>query len=335
MEKGTLGRLMMVVVIMVFVTALTQGQEKLGQTGLQILDIGMSPRAEALGGAFVVAGTEADALFYNPAGIARSTTTFDVTINRVQWFADMNYNSIGLTIRPWEGDYGVFGLSFMNGDYGDFYGTRVAAGTPAGYEDTGIFSPTAFSVGLTYARQLTDRFGIGAQAKYVTQHLGSNILTYGGPEVTNEVGGFAFDFGLIYKTPIEGFDFGMSIKNFATDFKYEQYSFEAPLTFRIGVQFRMLPLFGATSENHNFLLLADAVHPRDSGEHLDVGAEYTFQGLISLRGGYKFNYSELGITGGIGVNYDVMKGLNVRVNYSYGSFGIWSAVHRFSVGFTM
>src|SRR5512140_118276 len=165
MEKGKFGRSMMLVVIMLVVAAVTQGQEKLGQTGMQILDIGMSPRAEALGGAFVVAGDQADALFYNPAGIAQGTSSFDIAINRVQWFADMNYNSIGASFRPWNGDYGVFGLSFINADYGDFYGTRVAAGTPAGYEDTGIFSPTAFALGLGYAKSLTDRFSIGGQVK--------------------------------------------------------------------------------------------------------------------------------------------------------------------------
>ncbi len=335
MEKGKRCRAMMLVVIMVLVPALAQGQEKLAQTGLQFLDIGVSARAEAMGGAFVLAGDNADALFYNPAGIARSTTMFDVSVNRVQWFADMNYNAIGVTYRPVSGDYGVFGLSFLNADYGDFYGTRVAAGTPAGYEDTGIFTPTAFALGLSYARQLSERFSIGGQAKYLTQDLGTNILTFGGSEKKNSVSGFAFDFGVMYRTPIEGFDFGMSIKNFATDFKFEQYSFEAPLAFRVGLQFRVLELTGLSAENHDFLVVADAVHPRDSNEHLDLGAEYTFDRHVSLRVGYKVNYSEQGLTGGLGVNYDIVQGLNVRVNYAYGTFGLWSAVHRFSVGLSM
>lgn len=335
MEKGKRCRAMMLVVIMVLVPALAQGQEKLAQTGLQFLDIGVAARAEALGGAFVLAGNNADALFYNPAGIAQSTTTFDVSMNRVQWFADMNYNAIGVAYRPWSGDYGVFGLSFLNADYGDFYGTRVAAGTPAGYEDTGVFTPTAFALGLGYGKQLSERFSIGGQAKYVKQDLGSNNLTFGSSEKKNSVSGFAFDFGMIYKTPIEGFDFGMSIKNFATDFKFEQYSFEAPLTFRVGLAFRVLELASLSAEGQSLLVVADAVHPRDSNEHLDVGAEYTFYKLVSLRVGYKFNYSEQGVTGGLGVNYDLVEGLNVRANYSYGTFGIWSAVHRFSIGLSL
>ncbi len=335
MEKGKRCSLMIVAIIMIVLPALVQGQEKLGQTGMQILDIGMSPRAEAMGGAFVVTGNDADALFYNPAGVSQQTATVDLIANRVQWFADMNYNAVAVAYRPWSGDYGVFGLSFVNADYGDFYGTRVAPGTPAGYEDTGIFTPTAFVVGLGYAKELTDRFNIGGQVKYVGQNLGSNILDVGGPEKKNSVSGLAFDFGMIYRTPIEGFDFGMTIRNFATDFKYEQYSFEAPLTFRVGVEFRVLDLLGAPDPDHNIIVVADAVHPRDAGEHLDLGTEYTFAKYVSFRLGYKVNYSEQGLTGGLGVNYDVVSGLNLRVNYAYASFGIWNAVHRFSIGITM
>ena len=156
MNKGKRCSLLTAAIIMTVLPALMQAQEKLAQTGLQILDIGMSARAEAMGGAFVIAGAGADALFYNPAGTAQGTATVDLTANRVQWFADMQYNAFAVAFRPWSGDYGVFGLSFVNADYGDFYGTRVAAGTPAGYEDTGIFSPTNCSTDCTKNFALTD-----------------------------------------------------------------------------------------------------------------------------------------------------------------------------------
>jgi opacity protein-like surface antigen len=334
MKKGTRYTTNLMFVLLLL-PAVALGQEKLAQTGLQFLDVGFSPRAEAMGGAFVLAGNNADALFYNPAGIAKVNADYDLTLNRVQWFADINYNAVGATYRPFSGEYGVFGLSLINAGYGDFYGTRVAAGTREGYEDTGVFSPTAIAIGLGYGNQLNDRFSIGGQIKYVRQSLGSNMLTAGGSEKTNEVSGLAFDFGMMYATGIKGFDFGMSIKNFATDFKYEQYSFEAPLTFRVGVSFRVFELMGMSDSNQDLLVVADAVHPRDSGEHLDMGAEYTFSKMVSVRVGYKLNYSEQGFTAGIGLNQDLTSKLNVRVNYGYGSFGIWSSVHRFSVGLSI
>jgi hypothetical protein len=335
MKKGTLQFTGMIVIILLLLPALMHGQEKLAQTGLQFLDIGLSPRAEALGGAFVLAGDNADALFYNPAGIAKMRTSYDFTLNRVQWFADIKYNAIGATYQPASGEYGVFGLSFLNAAYGDFYATRVAAGTAEGYQDIGIFSPTALAIGLSYGKQLSDNFSIGGQVKYVRQDLGSNIMTAGGPTKANLVSGFAFDFGMMYSTAIKGFDFGMSIKNFATDFKFEQYSFEAPLTFRVGVSLKVLQLMGMSESGQDILVVADAVHPRDSGEHLDLGAEYTFFKMVSLRVGYKVNYSEQGFTAGVGLNQDLASSMNVRFGYAYGSFGIWNAVHRFSVGVSL
>lgn len=334
--KNGKGRFPKVIMLMLMLLpAIANGQGKLAQTGLQFLDIGVSPRAEGMGGAFVIAGSKADALFYNPAGIARDNTTYDIMFSRVQWFADIGYNAVGIAYTPFSGEYGVFGLSFQNGDYGDFYGTKVSSGSSSGYEDTGIFSPTAFAIGLSYGKQLTDKFSIGGQVKYVSQTLGSNILVAGGSSKDNSVSGFAFDFGMIYSTGIKGFDFGMLIKNFGTDFKYEQYSFEAPLTFRIGLSLKVFELAGMTDSGQELRLVADAVHPRDYGEHLDLGAEYGLYKVVSLRLGYKVNYSEQGFTAGIGLNYDVASDLNLRVDYGYGSFGIWDSVHRFSVGFSL
>ncbi len=335
MKKGTQHFASMMIIMMSLLPMMSYGQEKLAQTGLQFLDIGMSTRAEAMGGAFVLAGDNADALFYNPAGIAKTSTQYDLTLNTVQWFADIRYNAIGAIYRPLSGEYGVFGLSFLNASYGDFYGTRVAAGTSEGYQDIGIFSPTAFAVGISYAKELTESFSIGGQVKYLQQNLGSNILEPGGPEKKNSVSGLAFDFGMTYATAIKGFDFGMSMRNFATDFTYEQYGFEAPLTFRVGVSLNVLELLSISEASQEFLVVADAVHPRDSGEHLDLGGEYTFNKMVSLRAGYKVNYSEQGFTAGIGVNQDLLSSVNVRVGYAYGSFGIWNNVHRFSVGMSL
>ncbi len=324
------------VILLMLIPAVIYGQGKLAQTGLQFLQIGVSPRAEAMAGAYVLAGDNSEALFYNVAGITKSTTTFDVSLDRVQWFADIGYNALGVTFQPYDGKYGVFGLSFRNANYGDFYGTRVDAASSNGYDNTGIFSPTAYAIGLAYAKQLTDKFRIGGQVKYLKQTLGDNILTFGGPQLQNEVSGFAFDFGMIYSTGIRGFDFGMDIKNFAADFKYQQYAFEAPLTFRIGLSLNVFELTGLQDKlGQDLLIVADAVHPRDYGEHLNLGAEYKLYKMVSLRVGYKVNYSEESFTAGLGLNYDLSGSINMRVDYSYGAFGIWNNVQRFSLGFSL
>ncbi len=57
-------------------------------------------------------------------------------------------------------------------DYGDFYGTR-RANNDQGFEETGVFSPASYAVGLAYSRKVSDRFSFGVHVKYAGQDLGS------------------------------------------------------------------------------------------------------------------------------------------------------------------
>jgi hypothetical protein len=111
------------------------------------------------------------------------TGIVDATASINQWIADIRHNSVSLAVKPFDGDYGVLGLSLQYVDYGDFYGTRVNPFAPLGYDETGIFTLNALAVGVGYAKQLTDRFSIGGQIRFVHQDLGesttavnSNIL---------------------------------------------------------------------------------------------------------------------------------------------------------------
>ena len=55
-----------------------------------------------------------------------------------------------------------------------------------------------------------------------------------------------------------------------------------PLTFRIGVAMDVL-----NNEENRVTIAADALHPTDNDESLNVGAEYMYNNLIAFRVGYK------------------------------------------------
>jgi len=60
------------------------------------------------------------------------------------------------------------------------------------------------------------------------------------------------------------------------------------------------------NEEHRVTLAADALHPNDNNESLNVGGEYMFNNLIAFRVGYKslfLDNSEEGLTAGVGLNY--------------------------------
>ena len=60
----------------------------------------------------------------------------------------------------------------------------------------------------------------------------------------------------------------------------------------------------------NLIIAVDALHPNDDVEYVNVGAEYTFNNMVSLRGGYKTLFaenSEEGLSLGGGLKYRIME----------------------------
>lgn len=308
-------------------------QKKLAQTGFQFLSVGTDARATGMGEAYTTVEGSSASLFYNPAGMARIPNFVEVIASRTTWIADIDYITGSMAVRPWRGQYGVLGISFMAIDYGELQGT-VVADNEQGFIETGNFSPSAYAVGIGYANDLTDRFAVGGQIKIVSQSLGNSIIPIGAADsketttkhYSEEV--VAFDFGTLYKTGFKSLAFGMCVRNFAEEVKYEREGFQLPLTFKVGFSMNVMDFMPSFAKDHGFLLSIDAVHPRDFPEYLNIGAEYTFMKLLSLRGGYITQQDDYGLAAGFGVN---VYGMNF--DYSYTPFDIFEDINRFSVKF--
>lgn len=303
--------------------------KKVAQSGLQFLKIDMSARAAAMGGSYIMINNDASSVFYNPAGLAKMQNTWDFNVIRTQWIADISYlgGAAAYNMENW----GTVGLSFMTASYGDdIIGTRYATNAQ-GYVETGKLSVGAYTVGLSYAKALTDKFMIGGQVKYCYQHLGDSYIDTTGTLQRNEVKGFAFDFGTIFYPGWKSFRLGMSVRNFSPEFKYYQDGFELPLTFTIGFAMDVMDFIGKHEDP--LLISVDAVHPRDYSDRINLGAEYSFMNSVFLRAGYKFNYDNEGFTAGLGLMQN-FAGVNVKVDYSYSTMKYFDGIHRISFGFS-
>jgi hypothetical protein len=296
--------------------------KKVGQTGLQFLKVGVGARPAAMGEAFAMVGNDANALFYNPAGIAKMPSKFDILASMTNWIADIKYNAAGLVING--GNLGNFGISIISANYPKVIGTRVAA-TEKGYVETGDIEPSAFSAGLVYARSLTDKFTVGGQIRYASQSLGSNLFV-DSSVVKNRVSGLTYDFGTIFYPGFKSLRLGMNIVNFSAQFKYEETPFQLPLTFKISFAMDVLDFWGEHAGN-SLVLCFDAIHPRDYTERIHIGGEYWFKDLIAIRAGYKFNYDEESLSAGFGFKYH-----GIKLDYAYSAFGVFGAVNRFTIG---
>ncbi len=309
--------------------------EKLAQTGFKFLSVPVSPRAAAMADALTaVESNSAISMFYNPAGMARLNSTFDVVAGQTQWIADIKYNIASVAISPMNGAYGVFGLSLETVSYGDIIGT-LRFDNERGYLEYGEAglsnpSPSALSIGLGYARALTDRFSVGGVVKYAQQDLDSGVLrsTSGGYETKkNDMSTVAVDFGVLYRTGFRSLNFAMSARNFSRELQYEEENFELPLTFRIGLSMDMIDLTSMDRNMHSLRVAVDAERPRDFAEQLRVGGEYMFYNTLAIRAGYVFPTDEQGVNLGVGLQQSVGS-FGIGADYSYSDFGVFDVVHR-------
>jgi opacity protein-like surface antigen len=207
--------------------------------------------------------------------------------------------------------------------------------TEKGFIDTGTFGPTAFAVGFGYAKALTDRFSVGGHIRYVNQKLGSSTVPVGEvsegvtKEVNNDLSVWSFDFGTIYRTGFKSLVFGMSVRNFSQEVKFESEGFQLPLTFKMGISMDVFDLLMENNATHALLVSVDAVHPRDYSEQLNFGAEYTMMNLLAFRLGYMYNRDEEDITAGFGVQTKFGDRM-VALDYAYTPFGVFNNVQRLS-----
>lgn len=315
-------------------------EKKLAQTGFQFLSVPTEARASAMGEAFTTIAGNSSSIFYNPANLARTNSFMDAAISRNDWIADITYTAGSIAFNPFRGNYGTVGISVLSVDYGEFLGTVVDPTTEKGFMDTGTFAPSNFSVGLGYAKALTDRFSVGGQVKYVNQELGQSTLPVGEAAegitttVDNKVDVIAFDFGTVYKTGFKSFVFGMSVRNFSQEIKYQNEGFQLPLTFSIGASMNVMDFFEGLGNMHSLLVSIDALHPRSYSERLNIGVEYIFAGILALRAGYLYNYDERDITAGFGVQKE-FGNRNIAIDYAYTPFGVFDHVQRMTFRFAL
>ena len=316
--------------------------EKKAQVGFRFLENPVS--AEIIGrgtaGVTLVSDANAAGIFWNPALLGWNTSTLDVSLHRTQGIADININALAAAVDLW--GFGVLGVSVLVMDYGDFYGTRIAA-NEEGFEETETFSPKAYALGLAFSQKVTERFSYGVHARYAFQDLGSAWVGPVGLTLTDPTmiptlrpysdGAWALDVGACYDFQYNGVRFGASLQNISREIRYESEAFPMPFAVNFGVTVEPLQFFIDDEGGRALVLTAESRHPRDYREKLKFGAEYRLFRAFIARVGYMTNYDERGLTAGVGVR-QALGDVPLRFDYAYQAFGIFGAVHHFTLGVT-
>lgn len=299
------------------------GQEnfnKVAQSGMQYLKIGVGAETVGRGEAGISLVKGVSAMFWNPAGLSELDKS-EFFFSHNSWIADISLNAIGTGINL--ENWGVFGANVVWMDYGELHKTSVARTQEEsgkyGYVDEGVFSPSDIALGLTYSKKISTQFSFGGQIRYLYENYGSNVTinSSGNESVTNNImSAICFDFGTLYYPGFKSLAIAMTVQNFSTDLKYEHESFSTPLTFKIGLSMNMLD-FWENASRSSLLFAVDAIHPRDFSERMNLGLEYNYLGLFSIRCGYRMNYDMGNFTAGAGVRYSISNSMGIKFDISY------------------
>ncbi|MFA6318965.1 MAG: PorV/PorQ family protein [Elusimicrobiota bacterium] len=281
-----------------------------GETA-QFLKIGVGARAVGLGGAYTAVGEDVTAMAWNPGGLA-SMEKREVGAMYADLVAETRYSFLGYG-HPTK--YGTFGAGLIYMGQGSLDGRDSQGRTSGG------FTASDMAFGVSYARTVLPKLGLGLNAKLVRVNIGSDT-------------GYAaaFDLGSRYGMGRVGpgsLSLGLAVQNLGPGITLLSESSQLPLTLASGVGYQ-LP-FGLT------VGLDFRNRPYSGSSEVSLGSELALGSQLALRMGYAsthglisgaYKTSELmGLAAGFGV-----KALGMSLDYSMTPLGGLGNSHRVSLG---
>lgn len=283
---------------------------KAGTSAFSFLKIGVGARPLGLGGAYVSVAEDANALYWNPAGISQLKGQ-QLTLSYVNYLLDIHSGFVGYVLprddRLWLGA----ALNYFS--YGEFQRTTVE--DPTG-EQLGTFGAMDLSLAFSGAYVMSPGFSLGGTAKVIYGKL---------EDYSSDA--YALDLGGLYVLPDGRTRVGLSLQNLG--FQRSGYSSDdkdglAPIL-RVGAsrQLEGLPL----------LLSVDGYKPTDHHFNVNLGGEIHPAETFSLRLGW----SSLGLDQQVGTDKDNLAGFSggvgvkwqtYHLDYSYSSMAELGEVHR-------
>jgi hypothetical protein len=275
--------------LLVNMAAFAGGGNRVGtSSGVQLL-IPIGARYLGMSGAAAAFCEGVESIYWNPAGMAKMPTQANAMFSYMPWIADIgvSYGAVAVDM----GGFGVLGTSIKALSIGE-----IAVTTADQPDGTGeIFSPTFFTMTLSYAKQLTDQVAFGTNLNVISERLPRASAT-----------GVSIDAGIQYKNVggVEGLLLGVVMKHIGPNMQYdgpglyrvatddnsakatsnlkiEAGSFELPSQVEIALAYQkeVSDIGSVTAtylfQNNNFL------HDMNT-----LGGEFNFKDLAFIRAGY-------------------------------------------------
>jgi len=287
-----------------------------GSTGAVELKIPVGPRAIAMGQAFVATADDANAVYWNPAGLCQMggthiTAQYDVFIETVRY----DYFAIGSKVS----NDAALGAGVKLVSTGTDPGTN-ADGTPSGLN----VGESYMDIDLAGAYRVSYNFDLGLTVKYISKNLAS----------ANTASDFAVDIGGLYHTPVPHLTAGFNLQNIGPGMKFYQVADPLPFNVKVGVAYKMF--------EDNFTVDYDMNFPNDNAISANLGGEYWYKDTLVGRFGYQFqgtiDQNQVGIGGkaglylGAGVKIAAFKNY-IGLDYAWTDDGFLGSNHHFALDF--
>jgi len=286
--------------------ALAGTEERLGTGGSATSRIMVGARSVGLAYSDLASVTGVEAMFGNPAGLAAGPAGTEVLFSHANYIADMNLNYVAIAQSV--GGMGRVGFTVKVLSIGDII--RTTEDAPDGTGD--IIQPTFTTLGLSYAKSLTDRVNFGGSVKLISE----KIMQTGATNVS-------FDFGFQYDTGVRGIRLGAAMQNFGSAQHFSGEDLDRNLllpeddpqsanrTLSLSTAQAELPALFTGSASYPVMAGVNAltfhgVYQSNSFnvDEFRVGGEYAYRHQFALRLGYRItsaNSDIFGLTYGLGV----------------------------------
>ncbi len=358
-------KLLSLILVLFFLPAFFTGLFAQGEATVLFLMINPGARQGGMGETGVALADDANAIYWNPAGLAFQYEEPEVdrkgeaTLMHVNWLPQFNLGDMYYDYAA--GRYHIegigmvgFGIQYIN------YGESILTGEE-GPEELGRFNSSEAAVSGSYALKVNDNLGLGVNLKYIYSRLSPIDVSVGAEKGKGIASSFAVDFGLLYKPGFaEKLRLGANISNIGPKISYVDFAQADPLptNLRLGFAYHLVK-----SEFNTLTLAYDTnrlLVNRDSTEVDGVfeamfystwtgnsfsdqlkkfthslGLEYWYTNLIALRAGYFYEDPDAGgrkfWTFGGGLRYSIF-GFDFSYIYASVEDHPLSDTMRFSLG---
>ncbi|MBI3289716.1 MAG: PorV/PorQ family protein [Elusimicrobia bacterium] len=300
-----------------------------GTTAVPVLQVPLAARAAGMGTSFTAVASDASALFYNPAGLARiNAHELDFSFASGAGETSLqNFSYAGPT--PFTGisgnGYTSLGANLLYSRSGTIEVNRLNANGSLG-------SSESISAGsdLVLSGGYAERVGMTPielrDASYQIDHYLGLAGKYVRSTVVNiSASVLAADVGYLVHSPEAGWSFGASALNVGGRIRYQDQAEPLPTALRAGFAWQ-----GGVPSVHSVIASIDGDYVLDEREwHANTGFEYFWVKTYGLRLGYQIHRDEAGLTVGFGLRW---KG-RFLLDYAWALGRALSDAHRVTVSY--